>query len=105
MDESKSQAGLFSILSLALFIAGLLVPFLIAAIGGLALGVGFGIVAEALALVFGILGWTHRPAKVAVIGIIVLFLLAGVKCAFRGRLVSADCKISPASAPLTPDGE
>tara|TARA_B100000959_G_C14768615_1_gene536517 strand:+ start:298 stop:657 length:360 start_codon:yes stop_codon:yes gene_type:complete len=77
MEEARSNTRLFANLSLGLFIAGLLVPFLLVAIGGPGLGIGFGVVSEVLALFFGILGWADKRARVAVIGGMVLFVWAG----------------------------
>lgn len=85
MEEVKSNTRLFANLSLGLFIAGLLVPFILAAIGGPGFGIGFGVVSELLALVFGILGWAHTRARVAVISIVVLFVLAVGMSALRWR--------------------
>lgn len=85
MKEAKRNTQLFANLSLGLFIAGLLVPFPLAALGGPDIGIGFGVVSELLALVFGIIGWTHTGARVAVISIIILFVVGGGMSALRRR--------------------
>ncbi len=76
MSETELNDKLFGYLALGLFVAGLLVPFLIALFASEDIAFGFGIVAEVLALVFGILGWRQKTGKVAVIGISALLVLA-----------------------------
>ena len=84
MEEARSNSRLFANLSLGLLIAGLLVPFPLTAIGGPELGIGFGVVSEVLALFFGILGWADKRARVAVIGVMVLFVWAGAVAVISG---------------------
>ena len=78
MTEDKTSKRTFGHIALALFIIGLLLPFLIAAISSVDLAMGFGVVSEILALIFGILGWQTKTGKVAVIGFIVLILFTGI---------------------------
>ena len=90
MEEARTNTRLYAKLSLGLFITGLLVPFLLAAIGGLWLGIGFGVVSEVLALFFGILGWADKRARVAVIGVMVLFVWAGAVAVISGTVRKPD---------------
>ncbi len=69
MSKTHADDRIFSILALGLLITGLLGPFIIAAFSNDDLAIGFGVIATLLALLFGILGWKQRMAKVAVITI------------------------------------
>jgi hypothetical protein len=74
VDQSKSNARLFAVWSLALFVVGLLGYFILLAFIPFELAVGFLVSAELLALVFGIIGWSEKPGKVAVIGVSILII-------------------------------
>jgi 4-amino-4-deoxy-L-arabinose transferase-like glycosyltransferase len=94
MNESNDKERLFvARCSLVLFIAGLVVPFVIAglvvAVSRLSpsdteriaaiLAVGFGLIAEVLAVICGIFGRRHLSGKIGMIGaavIVVLVVLA-----------------------------
>ena len=54
---------IFSCLALALLVGGLLGPFVIALFGSRELALGFGAVAEVLALTFGVLSYSERIGK------------------------------------------
>lgn len=92
MNDAKDQERMFvARCSLVLFSTGLLVPFIIAVIAlGLpdpklshedarsaaaALAFGFGFVAELLALLFGVAGRPHLPARIGMYGAVVTFLI------------------------------
>lgn len=83
MNANSGYRRLFAILSLGLFVAGLLVPFAIAATGQTQLAIGFGAVTEILALLFGLLGLPYAPARVAVISNAVLVVGAGIAAAIQ----------------------
>lgn len=83
MNTDSRYRRLFALLSLALFVAGLLVPFAIAAIGQSQLAIGFGVVSEILALLFGLLGLPYAPARVAVICNTLLLAGAGIVAAVQ----------------------
>ena len=74
MEHTNDSGKLFGNLALVLLVAGLLVPFIIAAFASEQLAMGFGVVAVILALVFGVLGWKHKPGKVSVIGVAIVLL-------------------------------
>jgi hypothetical protein len=92
MNESNHRERLFvARCSLVLFIGGLLVPFIIAvmvfAVSGRhlsedakniagVLAVGFGSIAEILALICGIIGRRHLSGKIGMIGAIVVLVIA-----------------------------
>lgn len=79
MNQHSSFSRLFALLSLVLFVLGLLVPFGIAAAGSPRLAVGFGVTSETLSIIFGVLGWAHTPARVSVIcNMLLLVGLGGV---------------------------
>jgi hypothetical protein len=90
MSDSSSNERLFlGKLALLLFVAGLLMPFLIAAVilgssrdamflrGPVAaqLALGFGLVAEILALVLGFLGRRCISGQMGMVGAITVFVL------------------------------
>lgn len=79
MSQHSSFSRFFALLSLVLFVLGLLVPFGIAAAGSPLLAVGFGVTSETLSVIFGVLGWAHTPARVSVIcNMLLLVGLGGV---------------------------
>ena len=79
MSQHSSFSRFFALLSLVLFVLGLLVPFGIAAAGSPQLAVGFGVTSETLSVIFGVLGWAHTPARVSVIcNMLLLVGLGGV---------------------------
>ena len=96
MTDDQTANSRIAWLALGLFIAGLLLPFVLYAIlvsrllelpdqraGNIAGWVG--IVSELLALAFGVIGWRHAPGKIAGIGsgvLIGLLLLAFVAYIF-----------------------
>lgn len=83
MNADSGYRRLFAVLSLGLFVAGLLVPFAIAATGQPQLAIGFGVVSEILALLFGLLGLPYAPARIAVICNTVLVVGAGIVAAIQ----------------------
>lgn len=83
MNADSGYRRLFAVLSLGLFVAGLLVPFAIAATGQTQLAIGFGVVSEILALLFGLLGLPYAPARIAVICNTVLVVGAGIVAAIQ----------------------
>ena len=83
MNADSGYRRLFAVLSLGLFVAGLLVPFAIAATGKPLLAIGFGAVSAILALLFGLLGLPYAPARVAVICNTVLVVGAGIVAAIQ----------------------
>lgn len=83
MNADSGYRRLFAVLSLGLFVAGLLVPFAIAATGQTQLAIGFGAVSEILALLFGLLGLPYAPARIAVICNTVLVVGAGIVAAIQ----------------------
>ena len=83
MNTDSGYRRLFAMLSLGLFVAGLLLPFGIAATGQPQLAIGFGVVSEILALLFGLLGLPYAPARVAVICNTVLVAGAGIVAAIQ----------------------
>jgi hypothetical protein len=83
MNTDSGYRRLFAMLSLGLFVAGLLLPFGIAATGQPQLAIGFGVVSEILALLFGLLGLPYAPARVAVICNTVLVAGAGIVAAVQ----------------------
>lgn len=68
---------LFAHLALALLICGLLGPFVVAIFGSRELALGFGTVAEIMALVFGVLSYNERIGKL-VTAICAFFVLLAV---------------------------
>jgi hypothetical protein len=79
MVDERGTTRSIGWLALGLFIAGLLLPFvsyaiLISRLLGLSpqlalnVAAGIGAVCELLALILGVIGWRHLPAKVAAIG-------------------------------------
>lgn len=74
----NNDERLFSLVALGLFLAALLVPFLIAIFARDELALGFGVVAAALALLFGILSWSERISKVVTLALGTLMGVAGV---------------------------
>lgn len=55
---------IFAFLALALLVCGLLCPFVIPLRGSSELALGFGVVAETLALIFGMLSYSEQIGKV-----------------------------------------
>ena len=108
MNDSSSNERLFlGKFALVLFVAGLLMPFLIATVilvssreaiffrGPVAvqLALGFGLIAELLALVLGFLARRHISGRIAMVGAITVFVLifvivAGVAGVPRNFLIT-----------------
>jgi len=97
MNETKSNDRFFGNLALVLFVTGLLVPWIIALFNP-EIAAGFGIVAELLALVFGIIGWKQKTGKVAAIGALVLVVVAMAAVGVYGFARSGPTE--PARMPL-----
>ena len=73
----KETDGKFlSRISITLFTIGLLVPFIIGNFSSLEIAIGFGVVCEVLALVFGLLTWNQKLGKISTIGVSVLMLIS-----------------------------
>jgi hypothetical protein len=89
MENTNDSGKLFGNLALGLLVAGLLVPFIIAAFASEQLAMGFGVVAMILALVFGIVGWQHKTGKVVVVTTAVLVVLAAVNFTLYFRVRKA----------------
>lgn len=83
MHDDTSMSRQFAGLSLTLFVAGLLVPFGIAAMDRPLLAVGFAVTSEVLSLIFGVLGLAHAPARVALTGNLLLLVGMGGVAAFK----------------------
>ena len=66
-------------LSLILFVIGITSPFLLMILTREDVAMGFGVVTEILALVFGVISWKHRFGKIAVIGVCILIAISGVR--------------------------
>ena len=102
MHDDMSMSRQFATLSLTLFVAGLLVPFGLAAVGSPLLAVGFGVTSEALSLIFALLGLAHTPARVALIGNMLLIVgiagVAALKLSTERTEVVAWLRIRPAVA-------
>jgi hypothetical protein len=63
-DPRMNDKRILAYLALALLICGLLGPFVIALLGSRELALGFGVVAEVLALIFGALSYSERIGKI-----------------------------------------
>ena len=68
--------------ALALFILGLLVPVIICLFAPFEVAAVFGVLAEVLALVLGIIGWRELCGKIATLGVVVLIAWSGVTFGF-----------------------
>jgi O-antigen/teichoic acid export membrane protein len=100
MNESHNAERLFiAACALVLFLAGLLVPLVVAEVivacsgpnasltgltASVVLAVAFGFIAEVLALILGILGRQHLSGKIAVIGAVTGLVLAAVLAVLWG---------------------
>jgi hypothetical protein len=81
LEEAMSNpehSKLFSRYAIALFVVGLVGYVPLAAFAPFHFAAAFLVIAELLALVLGIHGWRHTPAKVAVIGVLVVALWSGI---------------------------
>ena len=76
--SNSENSRFFSRYALALFVVGLVGYVPLVAFAADYFAAAFLVIAELLALVFGILGWRHTPAKVAVIGVLVVVVWLGV---------------------------
>ena len=76
MKESESSDKLFGNLALALLVAGMLVPHVIVVLAGENIAITFSVVALALALIFGVLGWKRKTGKVTVIAVACLAVIS-----------------------------
>ena len=72
----NNDKRIFACTALLVFIAGLLVPFVVGAMGHEELALGFLTVAEFLALLFGILSWRDRIGRVVIITQLALVVLS-----------------------------
>jgi chromate transport protein ChrA len=90
-DANDRDSRFVARCSLVLFIAGLLVPFIIVVAGfilserapsleteekSIGLAVGFGVVAEVLALILGIIGRRHLSGNIGMYGSMIVLLAA-----------------------------
>lgn len=66
----------FAFLALSLLVCGLLGPFLIRMWGSSELALGFGVVAEVLALIFGVLSYSEQISKTVTRLVAVLAILS-----------------------------
>jgi hypothetical protein len=74
----QTDKRIFALLSLALLLCALLVPFIIAAVGrNDDVALGFGIVSGFLSLLFGALGWSERIARIVTASLLLLLLVGG----------------------------
>ncbi len=85
--EATNDRRVLALWALALFVVGLLMPFLIALFAPSDAAIGFGVVAELLALLFGTMGWRHLAGKVATIGVALLLVIAAINYVFYTRAV------------------
>jgi hypothetical protein len=95
MRDGTSTTRSLAWVALSLFVAGLLMPFLLFAALRLAklpptaaaqIAFGFGTASELLAFVLGLVGWRHTPGKVAFLGagfVVGLTAFAVVSFVFR----------------------
>ena len=75
MDSSDKK--FLARLALILFVCGLTIPFIITIFADESIAMGFGVVAEVLALILGVLSWKHIFGKVVTVGVVILMALAG----------------------------
>ena len=73
----NNDKRILSFLALGLFLAALLLPFIIAIFARDELALGFAVVASTLALLFGILSWSERLGRVVTVSLGVLLCAAG----------------------------
>jgi hypothetical protein len=73
----NNDKRLFALLSLGLFLAACLAPFIIAVFRRDDLVVPFVVVAGLLALLFGALGWSERLGRTVLISMLLLFVVGG----------------------------
>lgn len=73
----NNDKRIFSLIALGLFLAAMLLPFIIAIFARDELAIAFAAVAAALALLFSILGWCERIGKVVTVSLVALLCAAG----------------------------
>jgi hypothetical protein len=84
-----------SITAFALFISGIIAPFVLAVFGLGEVAAIFGIIATVLALIHGILGRSFLLGKVAAIGALIVFCVIGTisYLRFRAAAGAADAEL------------
>jgi len=110
MEGPKTSDKLFGNLALALLVAGLLVPFIIAMFAKEEIATGFGVVAILLALLFGIIGRKQKTGKVTLLivgclGVLVFVLVFGRRAEARStmqRAIEKQAERNAAPPPSTP---
>jgi hypothetical protein len=89
---------ILSISAFALLILGVLPPFVPRIFGSGELGLVFAILATVLALVFGFLGRKFLLGKVAVVGVVVVFIISTTIYIMRSSSHPNDASVPPLEA-------
>ena len=76
MKTSSSNDRIFGTLALVLFVTGILVPLVIDAFFGLQIASAFAFISLAMALIFGLMARRQKTAKVALVGLAALVVVA-----------------------------
>jgi len=77
VNEGGGSSRRVSTMALVLLVLALLVPVGVAATGNWSLALGSGVVLAGLSLICGAIGRTHRPARIAMIGSLILLVAGG----------------------------
>ena len=77
VNEGGGSSRRVSTMSLVLLVLAVIEPVGVAATGNWSLALGSGIVLAGLSLIFGAIGRTHRPARIAMIGSLLLLVVGG----------------------------